>query len=34
MINWPELKFPPINLWSMPKKIDFYYNVLQLDTDV
>ncbi len=19
MINWPMLKFPPINLWTMPK---------------
>lgn len=21
-IDWPDLKFPPINLWSMPKRED------------
>ena len=29
MISWPLLWFPPINLWSMPRRIDMHdgYNV-------
>lgn len=29
MIEWPDIKFPPINLYSMPKQWEDTYSALE-----
>jgi hypothetical protein len=32
-MNWPEFKFPPINLWSLPYMQKFTINMTSLPED-
>lgn len=34
MIYWPDLTFPPINLWSLPPANWFYRGQQKRDSDV